>query len=124
MQWYSLLWKSCIRPMPLRLDTASMYFPGSTGSKEASSVVAEVLVTRLRDVDDGGRLPAAYALRLASDAYRAAADSDLDEIGPRVREEAETFAINDIARADFDAFAILLADERDGAALPLGEALA
>ena len=83
----------------------------------------EILVTSGCDLDERGGLTAADALGLAGDADRAAADTDLYEVCACLCEEAEAVRIDDVARADLDAFAVSLADELDGLFLPAGEAL-
>ena len=83
----------------------------------------EIFVARAADIDDRCRLTATDALRLARDADRAAADADLDEVCARIREEAEAFAVNDIARTDLDILAEFLVDVFKRLLLPLRIAL-
>ena len=82
-----------------------------------------IFIARRGNLDQRGRLTAADALLLAGNADRAAADADLDKVRARVREEAEAFPIDDVARADLDRVAIILAHPRERTALPLGKAL-
>ena len=60
---------------------------GADGDVDAG--LLEIFVAGLADLDQGGRLTAADALGLAGDADGAAADTDLDEVGAAVRQEAE-----------------------------------
>ena len=82
-----------------------------------------ILVTRPRHVDHGGGLSTANALCLAGDADGAAANADLDEIRSGLGQEAEALAIDDIARTDLYAVAVVLAYPVERALLPLGIAL-
>ena len=83
----------------------------------------EVLVAGLGHLDDGGRLAAADALGLAGDADGAAADADLDKVGPGLGQEEEALPVHHVACAHLDLVAVVLADPAQGAALPLREAL-
>src|SRR5699024_8879698 len=74
-------------------------------------------------LDDGGRLTAANALGLAGDADGAAADADLDKVGPGLGQEEEALPVHHVACAHLDLVAVVLADPAQGAALPLREAL-
>src|SRR5699024_169714 len=91
--------------------------------RDVNTGLEEILVARRSDLDQRGRLAAANALLLTGDADRAAADADLDKVRARVSEEAEALAVNHVARADPDAVAVVLANPRKRAALPLGKAL-
>ena len=75
------------------------------------------------DLDQRGSLTAADALGLAGDAYRAAADTDLDEIGAAVGKEPESLGVDYITGADLDAVAVALAYPVDRQLLPFREAL-
>ena len=83
----------------------------------------KILIALSTDIDERSCLPAADPLCLTRDADRAPADADLDKICPRVCEEAEALAVDDVARTDLDCIAVLLTDVLDGQALPLGEPL-
>ena len=94
---------------------------GADGHVDAG--LAEVLIARAADFDDGGRLAAADALGLARDADGAAADADLHEVRAAVGQEAEAVRVHDVAGADLNAVAVALADPLERALLPLGVAL-
>ena len=79
----------------------------------------EVLVTSLGDFDGRGSLATADALGLAGDADGTAADTDLDEVGASLGEEAEAFAIDNVAGTDFHIVAVVLAHPFDGHLLPV-----
>ena len=80
----------------------------------------KVLVPRLADLDQRGRLAAADALLFAGDADRAAADADLDEVSAAFGEEEEAVPVDDVAGADLDRIAIVGADPFQRPLLPLG----
>ena len=82
-----------------------------------------VLVASATDVDQRGGLATADALGLAGDADGTAADTDLDEVGTAVGQEAEALGVDDVTGADLDVLAVVGADPLDGALLPLAEAL-
>ena len=94
---------------------------GAHGHVDAGLLV--VLVTGAADVDQRGGLAAADALGLAGDADGAAADTDLDEVGTAVGQEAEALGVDDVTGTDLDILAVVGADPLDGALLPLAEAL-
>ena len=100
------------------LDDAAV---GTDGHVHAG--LFKVLVPLGSHVDDGGGLAAADALGLAGDADGAAADADLDEVGARVRQEAEALAVHHVAGAHLHSVTVVLADPLEGAQLPLGVAL-
>ena len=82
-----------------------------------------VLVASAADVDQRGGLTTTDTLGLAGDADGAAADTDLDEVGTAVRQEAEALGVDDVTGTDLDVLAVVGADPLDGALLPLAEAL-
>ena len=65
---------------------------------------------------------AANALLLARDADGAAADADLDEVSAGLCQEAEAVCVDDVARADLDLVAVLLANPLERELLPIGVA--
>ena len=82
-----------------------------------------VLVTGAADVDQCGGLATTDTLGLASDADGTAADTDLDEVGTAVGQEAEALGVDDVTGTDLDVLAVVGADPLDGALLPFAEAL-
>ena len=88
-------------------------------NRNVDAGLTEVVISRLRDLNNGRRLTSADALGLAGDADGAAADSNLHEIRTCLCEEKKTFAIHDVAGTDFDAVAVLSAYPGDGSLLPL-----
>ena len=82
-----------------------------------------VLVTGAADVDQRGGLATTDTLGLASDADGTAADTDLDEVGTAVGQEAEALGVDNVTGTDLDVLAVVGADPLDGALLPLAEAL-
>ena len=82
-----------------------------------------VLVTGAADVDQRGGLAAADTLGLAGNADGAAADTDLDEVGAAIGQEAEALGVDDVTGTDLDVLAVVGADPLDSALLPLAEAL-
>ena len=94
---------------------------GAHGHVDAGLLV--VLVTGAADVDQRGGLATADALGLAGDADGTAADTDLDEVGTAVGQEAEALGVDDVTGTDLDVLAVVGADPLDGALLPLAEAL-
>ena len=82
-----------------------------------------VLVTGAADVDQRGGLATTDTLGLASDADGTAADTDLDEVGTAVGQEAEALGVDDVTGTDLDVLAVVGANPLDGALLPLTEAL-
>ena len=94
---------------------------GANGHVDAGLLV--VLVTSAADVDQRGGLATADALGLAGNADGTAADTDLDEVGTAVCQEAEALGVDDVTGTDLDVLAIVGTDPLDGALLPLAEAL-
>ena len=88
--------------------------------RDVDSGAAVIFVARPADVDQRRRLPAANAFRFSGDADRAAADSHLDKVGARLRQEKEALPIDDVARADLDLGPIFLMDIVESNLLPLG----
>ena len=82
-----------------------------------------VLVTGAADVDQRGGLAAADTLGLAGNADGTAADTDLDEVGAAIGQEAEALGVDDVTGTDLDVLAVVGADPLDSALLPLAEAL-
>ena len=82
-----------------------------------------VLVASAADVDQRGSLATADTLGLAGNADGATADTDLDEVGTAVCQEAEALGVDDVTGTNLDVLAIVGADPLDGALLPLAEAL-
>ena len=94
---------------------------GAHGHVDAGLLV--VLVTSTADIDQCGGLATADALGLAGDADGAATDTDLDEVGTAVGQEAEALGVDDVTSTNLDVLAVVGADPLDGALLPLAEAL-
>ena len=94
---------------------------GAHGHVDAGLLV--VLVTGAADVDQRGGLATTDTLGLAGDANGAAADTDLDEVGTAVGQEAEAFGVDDVAGTDLDVLAVVGTNPLDGTLLPLAEAL-
>ena len=93
---------------------------GADGHVDAG--LAEVLVAGLRHFNGSGGLAAADALGLAGDADGTTADTDLDEVGTAVGQEAEALGVDNVTGTDLDVLAVVGADPLDGALLPLAEA--
>ena len=79
-----------------------------------------VLVTGRTHIDESRGLAAADALGLTGDADGAAADADFDKVRAAVREEAETFFVDDVAGTAFNGVAILALDPLERPLLPFG----
>ena len=82
-----------------------------------------VLVASAADVDQRGGLATADTLGLTGDADGTAADTDLDEVGTAVRQEAEALGVDNITGTDLNVLTIVGANPLNGALLPLAEAL-
>ena len=91
---------------------------GADGDVDAGLFV--IFVAGFGHIDDSGSLSAADTFLLTGDTDGAAADADFDEVCASFSQEAEAFAVNDIACADFDGIAVFFADEIDGHFLPFG----
>ncbi len=83
----------------------------------------EIPVSLRRHVNHCRGLSPTNALRFPGDADGAATDANLYEVGPGVRQKAETLAVHHVARADFHAVTVFLADPEKAALLPFGKAL-
>ena len=94
---------------------------GAHGHVDASLLV--VLVASAADVNQRGGLATTDTLGLAGNADGTAADTDLDEVGTAVGQEAEALGVDDVTGTDLDVLAVVGADPLDGALLPLAEAL-
>ena len=94
---------------------------GAHGHVDAGLLV--VLVASAADVDQRGGLATADALGLAGNADGTAADTDLDEVGTAVGQEAEALGVDNVTGTDLDVLAVVGANPLDGALLPLAEAL-
>ena len=94
---------------------------GANGHVDAGLLV--VLVTSAADVDQRGGLATADALGLTGNADGTAADTDLDEVGTAVCQEAEALGVDDVTGTDLDVLAVVGANPLDSALLPLAEAL-
>ena len=94
---------------------------GAHGHVDAGLLV--VLVASTADVDQRGGLATADTLGLAGNADGATADTDLDEVGTAVRQEAKALGVDDVTGTDLDVLAVVGANPLDGALLPLAEAL-
>ena len=94
---------------------------GAHGHVDAGLLV--VLVASAADIDQRGGLATADALGLAGNADGTAADTDLDEVGTAVCQEAEALGVDNVTGTDLDVLAVVCADPLDGALLPLAETL-
>ena len=94
---------------------------GAHGHVDAGLLV--VLVASAADVDQRGGLATADTLGLTGNADGTAADTDLDEVGTAVGQEAETLGVDNVTGTDLDVLAVVGADPLDSALLPLAEAL-
>ena len=94
---------------------------GAHGHVDAGLLV--VFVAGAANIDQRGGLATADTLGLTGDADGAAADTDLDEVGTAVGQEAEALGVDDVTGTDLDVLAVVGADPLDGALLPLAEAL-
>ena len=94
---------------------------GAHGHVDAGLLV--VLIASTADVDQRGGLATADTLGLAGDADGTAADTNLDEVGTAVGQEAEALGVDNVTGTDLDVLAVVGADPLDGALLPLAKAL-
>ena len=79
-------------------------------NRDVYAGLLEVLIAGAADVDQRGGLATADALGLTGDADGTAADTDLDEVGTAIGQEAEAVGVDDVARADLDGIAVVLAE--------------
>ena len=81
-----------------------------------------VFISGLSDFDDRRSLAAADALLLSGDTDGAAAYADLHEVSAAVCQEVETVRVDYVARAYFDAVAVIISYPLESRCLPLGVA--
>ena len=94
---------------------------GAYGHVDAGLVVVAVSVGT--HVNQGAGLTASDAFLFTRDADGTAADADFNEVGSAVGQETEALAVHHVPSADLHGVAVVLADPRNGALLPLGIAL-
>ena len=100
------------------LDDAAI---GADGHVDAGFLI--ILVPLRRHVDDRRGLAPANALGLPGDADGAAANADLHEVGPGIRQEAETLAVHHVAGAYLHGVAVVVPNPPQRPQLPLGVSL-
>ena len=89
--------------------------------RNIDSGLLKILISRGRYFDDRRSLSAADSLCLSCDTDGTAADTDLDKVRARFRQETEPFAVDDIAAADFRIFTESLFDITDRLSPEFGE---
>ena len=94
---------------------------GAHGHVDAGLLV--VLIAGAADIDQRGGLATTDTLGFAGNADGTAADTDLDEVGAAIGQEAEALGVDDVTGTDLDVLAVVGADPLDSALLPLAEAL-
>ena len=100
-----------------------VYYTAVRADRNVNSGFAEILISCCGNLNKRRRLPSADALLFAGYTDRTAADTDLDKVGSRFGKEAEPVAVNNVARSDLHAVAVVSADEIKRLLLPAGVTL-